>query len=116
MDRKLAATELATLLGTLAHPIRIRIIEELRGREMDVTSIQEALGERQSKISQHLSILKSQKYLTERRDGRRIFYQLTDEDLPDWLIEGLNIIHHNIDVNKKIKKAIMKAKKTWEKK
>ena len=67
MDRKLAADELATFLATLGHPLRIRIIEELRGKELDVTSIYEALKEKQSKVSQQLSILRSQKMIVERK-------------------------------------------------
>lgn len=41
--RAIVAKELAGVLGVLAHPQRIRIIEELRNGERDVTSIQAAL-------------------------------------------------------------------------
>ncbi len=116
MYRKLAATELAHFLGTLSHPLRVRIIEELKGQELDVSTIQEILQERQSKISQHLSILRSQKILTERRDGRRILYKLKNENLRHWLIDGLDLIKSTIEDNEKISKAILNAKKTWKKK
>lgn len=42
--RLLVTKELADLLGVLAHPHRIRIIEELRASERDVNSLQEALA------------------------------------------------------------------------
>ena len=115
MDRKLAADELATFLATLGHPLRIRIIEELRGKELDVTSIYEALKEKQSKVSQQLSILRTQKMIVERREGRRIFYKIANEALPDWLLDGLNIIQDHFEENKKIKNAIKNAKKIWQK-
>ena len=42
--RVLVANELAEMLGVLAHPNRILIIEELRDGEHDVNSLQAVLG------------------------------------------------------------------------
>lgn len=113
MYRKIAAEHLANFLGILAHPIRIRIVEELREGELDVSSLQHVLKEPQSKISQNLSILKAQKIISERREGRRVFYRLSHMTLPEWLIEGLNIVQAKMKEEKKLNQAIESAKKTW---
>jgi DNA-binding transcriptional ArsR family regulator len=115
MQRKIAADELSKLLGVLAHPTRVRIIEELRNGELDVSTLQHRLEERQSKISQHLSVLKTQKLLVERREGRHIFYQLAHASLPGWLVEGLQILKASFDQSHRIKKALVCAEKKWEK-
>ena len=43
-QQSLASREMASLLGVLAHPHRIRIVEELRAGELDVNSLQSILG------------------------------------------------------------------------
>lgn len=113
MYRKIAAQELANFLGTISHPTRIRIIEELRNGELDVSTLQTKLGEAQSKISQNLSLLKAQKLVHERKDGRRVFYTLTLPELAKWLIEGLNLIEKKTSGEKELARAISSAKKKW---
>lgn len=113
MYRKIAAEELSSFLSILAHPVRIRIVEELRKGEMDVSSLQSILEEPQAKISQNLSILKSKKIIMERRDGRRVYYHLTDNSLPEWLIKGLIIVQAQMHNEVKLTKVIENAKKLW---
>lgn len=84
--RVLVTKELAELFGALSHPHRIRIIEELRDGEHDVNSLQEALGISHSGVSQHLMVLRANRLVSERREGRRVFYQLRQPDLAAWLL------------------------------
>lgn len=72
--RLLAATELAEFLRALAHPRRIQILEELRSDERDVASLAQATDLAHSSVSQHLMVLRSHRVVTERREGRRVFY------------------------------------------
>jgi DNA-binding transcriptional ArsR family regulator len=115
MYRKIAAQELADFLGTISHPIRIRIIEELKDGELDVSSLQKILTENQSRISQNLSLLKAQRLVLERKEGRRVYYRLAQPVLAEWLIKGLDIISMKADTEKMLSKAILSAKKKWGK-
>jgi DNA-binding transcriptional ArsR family regulator len=114
MYRKIAAQELANFLGSISNPTRIRIIEELRNGELDVSTLQMKLNEAQSKISQNLSVLKAQKVVHERKEGRRVFYSLTVPQLAKWLTDGLVLIEEKTTGEKELIRAIHSAKKKWE--
>ena len=68
----------AHLLALLAHPIRLQIVERLRHGEVCVCDMQAALGQRQAYVSQHLMALRAAGLVTRRKDGLRVYYQLSD--------------------------------------
>jgi DNA-binding transcriptional ArsR family regulator len=113
MYRKVAAVELACFLGTISHFERIRIIEELRGSELDVSALQKRLEIAQSSVSRHLSILKAHRIVNERKEGRRVYYHLSVPELATWLIAGLDIINEKSMENVSLSKAFASAKKRW---
>src|SRR5260370_39295740 len=85
----LVTKELADLLGVLAHPHRIRIIEELREAERDVNTLQAALGISHSGVSQHLSVLRAHRLVAERRGGGHGFYHLREAKAGPRAVEGV---------------------------
>lgn len=91
-SRQLVARELAEVLKVAAHPDRIRLIEELRGGEMDVNSLAEALELPGPRVSQHLSLLRLHRIVEERRDGRHHYYHLVQPEFARWLVEGLEFV------------------------
>lgn len=90
--RTLVARQLARLFSLLSHPVRIRIIAELRNGELCVNSLQEALGISHSGVSQHLALLRSHKLIREHREGRRVFYRLVNPRMAAWLVGGIPFI------------------------
>ena len=67
----------AGILKSLAHPMRIAILNLLEGgRKMTVTEIHEVLGMEQAAASHHLGILKDKGVLCSRRDGKNTWYFL----------------------------------------
>jgi DNA-binding transcriptional ArsR family regulator len=113
MYRKIAALELANFLGVIAHPERIRIIEELQGDELDVSTIQSRLGLAQASVSRHLALLKAQAIVVERKEGRRVFYHLSVPLLAKWLIAGLDIVGEKSQKEMAISQALSSAKELW---
>ena len=111
--RAIVAKELASLLGVLAHPQRIRIIEELRNGERDVTSIQAALEISHSGVSQHLMQLRAHRLVAERREGRQVFYHLRQPDLARWLTEAMRFIELESVEAEQLRKAIKKTRADW---
>ena len=95
-ERQLVAKELAEVLRVIAHPDRIRIIEELRAGECDVNSLIEALELPGPRVSQHLGLMRLHRILAERRDGRRHFYSLVHPEIAVWIVEGLSFIEGRI--------------------
>lgn len=111
--RTLVTKELAELLGALAHPHRIRIIEELRDGEHDVNSLREALGISHSGASQHLMVLRANRLVAERRAGRRVFYQLRQPDLARWLLEATRFLEKGTAEADLLRRAIGKTRRQW---
>ena len=111
--RVLVAKELGALLGVLSHPLRIRIVEELRDAERDVNSLQDSLGISHSGVSQHLMSLRSHRLVSERREGRRVFYQLRQPDIAVWLMDAVRFLEQETTAAIELQKAIKKTRKVW---
>ncbi len=76
------------LLKAVAHPVRIRILEELTKGVKCVSDMEEFLEISQPNISQHLSLLRHYGVIDYYVDGRLRCYFLKDPIVPD-LIELL---------------------------
>jgi len=67
------------ILKMLAHPQRLRIIEILeREQEVPVYALIEETGFPQAVISQHLNQMRRIGLLTARRQGKEVWYSITD--------------------------------------
>lgn len=91
-SRYVIAKELAVIFKVIAHPDRIRLIEELRAEECDVNSLAERLDLPGPRVSQHLSMMRAHRIVEERRDGRRHLYHLIQPEIAAWIVEGLSFI------------------------
>lgn len=78
----------------LSEPIRIRVIELLRQRELCVCDLCNALEISQSKLSFHLKNLKEANLVHARQEGRWIYYSLNLHQF-QVLEEYLADIHNN---------------------
>ncbi|WP_378953541.1 ArsR/SmtB family transcription factor [Pelosinus sp. sgz500959] len=73
-------TELAEILKTLAHPVRLCIVKGLIEKgECNVTHMQHCLAMPQSTVSQHLQKLKSANIIIGVRNGLEINYKICDQ-------------------------------------
>ena len=69
--------KVAFVLKTIAHPLRIGIVELLTFNErLSVNEICANLGSEQSLTSHHLSNMKLKGILSCRRDGKNMYYSL----------------------------------------
>ncbi len=71
----------ADFFKALAHPLRIRILEILRGGPLSVGQLQEALGVPPSSVSQQLAVLRSRGIVSTERRGTTVIYAVRDPDL-----------------------------------
>lgn len=94
--RQVVAKELAEIFKLIAHPDRVRLIEELRAGEKDVNSLADALELPAPRVSQHLSLMRAHRIVEERRDGRRHFYHLIQPEIADWIVDGLDFVEGRI--------------------
>ena len=112
-SRSFVTREMAELLGVLAHPHRVRIVEELRAGEMDVNSLQAILEVSHSRVSQHLSVLRSQRVVLERRSGRYVFYRLRQAALAKWLLDGFEFLPTEVQEAQEMRDAVEKTREIW---
>lgn len=71
----------AELLKALAHPRRLEIVHLLREQELPVSDIHTMLDLPQANISQHLMVLRDAGVVITRRDGKHIFYKLSNKNI-----------------------------------
>jgi len=88
--------EVVTIAKALSDENRLRILAILEGRELCVCQVIELLDLAPSTVSKHLSILKQARLIDGRKQGRWMYYQLADEDVPPvakgaigWALNGL---------------------------
>jgi DNA-binding transcriptional ArsR family regulator len=110
-NRLVVARELSEIFKVLAHPDRIRIIEELGRNEQDVNSLVERLDLPGPRVSQHLGLMRAHRIVEERRDGRHHYYHLIQPEIAAWIIEGLEFVEGRLGGVSK--SAINTARKLW---
>ncbi len=71
----------ADFLKSLAHPVRLEIIEHLKTGEASVGEMVKKLGVEQSSLSKHLALLKQAGILTSRQEKVMVFYSIRDRDI-----------------------------------
>jgi len=88
--------EFLSITRALADPTRVRALLALREGELCVCQITELLGLAPSTISKHLAILHQAGLVTQRREGRWIYYALPGRHAPaavrkalDWVVMTL---------------------------
>ena len=80
--------DLADLYKVFGDYSRIRIMYVLRQEEMCVQDIADTLDMTQSAVSHQLKILKQNKLVSARREGKSIFYSLADHHVSSILDMG----------------------------
>ena len=87
--------ELADFYKVFGDATRIKILCVLLRSEMCVCDLAEMLGMTQSAISHQLRILKQNKLVKSRREGKSIFYSLADGHVRTIINQGLEHIEED---------------------
>jgi ArsR family transcriptional regulator len=78
IDMNAKSEEAAAFLKALSHGGRLMILCHLAGGEKSVTELEGLLGTRQAAVSQQLARLRFEGLVSSRRDGKAIFYSVSD--------------------------------------
>ena len=111
--RAVISSELARLFAVLSNPNRVRIVEELNTRELSVNDLQDLLGVTHAAVSQQLAVLRTNRIVSERREGRHVYYHLKDPALAPWVLSGISFISPDHREMQEMTNAIEKAKESW---
>ncbi|HOP62123.1 MAG TPA: metalloregulator ArsR/SmtB family transcription factor [Spirochaetota bacterium] len=85
----------AEFCSVLSNEKRLRIMWLLQGGEHSVSDIAETLGISMTNVSQHLKVLKNQGAVAERKEGKLVYYRITNRKF----IEGCRLIRQGIIEN-----------------
>ena len=89
----------AEFFKALAHPLRIRVIDELRSGERGVNELSGELGVEQSTLSQQLAVLRARNIVAGRKEGSSVLYSVRDPVIFDLLDVARRIFNnHLVDV------------------
>lgn len=66
------------VLKALAHPVRLQILDALRGAPECVCHLETMLGQRQAYVSQQLARLREADLVVDEKDGLNVFYRVKD--------------------------------------
>ena len=84
------------LFRALAHPTRIRILEQLAAGESTVQDLTAALDLPQPIVSQHLAALRARHVVTVRREGQMAHYALRSPLIADLLRVSREFLNHQL--------------------
>ena len=82
--------DLADLFKVFGDSTRLRIMVTLSAAELSVMEIAEGLGMEQSTISHQLRVLRQNKLVRARRDGKQMYYSLADDHVKKIIEMGLD--------------------------
>jgi DNA-binding transcriptional ArsR family regulator len=83
--------QLLTLAQALADPLRLVILQQLMEGPATVSELQSLTGESQSKVSNHLALLRERDLVRATREGRQMIYTLRDASVGQ-LVESLTVV------------------------
>ena len=90
-----AALDLAEMFRLLSDPGRLRLIAALLGAdELCVCDLSEATGLTQTACSHNLRLLRAQRLVRYRKQGRNVYYTLDDEHIRVLLEVALQHVTH----------------------
>ena len=76
----LAATKASGLLKVLANPDRLLLLCQLSQGERCVSELEDLLSIQQPTLSQQLGVLREQRLVDTRREGKQIFYSIVSKE------------------------------------
>jgi DNA-binding transcriptional ArsR family regulator len=95
-EKRAGMYDLMAVTKALADENRVRLLAALEGGELCVCQLIELIGLAPSTVSKHLSILRGARLIEGRKNGRWMYYRLTDEEAPTaaktalaWLLAAL---------------------------
>ena len=92
----------AEICTTFSNPIRLEILDLLRGGELSVSDLVKKTGLTQANISQHLSIMKNKGIVNPSRKGKNIFYALSNPKIVRAFDIIREILRERLKGNKKL--------------
>ena len=90
--------QLAEMFRLMSDPSRLRIILSCLTEQVSVSDMANRLGLTPSLVSHHLRLLRAARLLQAERQGRQVFYQVTDEHVRRMLGNMVDHVAEDYDI------------------
>jgi len=89
----------ADIIKAAAHPLRLAILDGLRGGERCVCEITKEVGAERSNVSRHLALMTRAGLLSNRKDGLQVYYTLRTPCIVDFILCVGNCLKQQLKEN-----------------
>lgn len=95
---------------SLGHPFRLQIVDHLKRGETSASDLLADLDISKGSLSKHMSLLLHGGIVESRREGRKVFYRLTDPEIHRACAIMRSILYRRLKQGEKLALAIKTAK------
>jgi ArsR family transcriptional regulator len=85
-----AAAHVAELFRTFSDTSRVRIISAIVEKEVNTSALAKLVGVTESAISHHMRGLRQMRIVRARREGKEVYYSVTDPHIIALFKQGVN--------------------------
>jgi ArsR family transcriptional regulator, virulence genes transcriptional regulator len=93
----------------LGHPLRLAIVNRLRDQETSAADLLEELEMSKANLSKHMALLTRSGIVDSRREGRQLYYRLTDPEIHQACAIMRSILYRRLKAGEKLASAIHAA-------
>ena len=104
-EKQLLFEKQAEIVKSIAHPLRIAILDFLRNGEQCVCDIAKHIGSERSNVSRHLSVMVKAGALGSRKDGLKVIYELKTPCILEFFSCVIGVLKQQAKENEKLLKA-----------
>jgi len=90
----------------LGHPLRLAIVDRLKDEETSASDLIAELGLSKANLSKHMALLTHGGIVESRREGRLVFYRLTDPEIHQACAIMRSILYRRLKEGEKLASAI----------
>ena len=94
----------AEVSKTMAHPLRLAILHNLKNGEKTVNELTEITGASQSNVSQHLAIMRQRQIVKTRKAGQNIYYRVSSPKISQACDMMREVLIEQLDLKQEIAK------------
>ena len=105
-NKQLLYEKQAEVAKSMAHPIRMAILDFLKDGDQCVCDIAEFAGSERSNVSKHLAILVNAGLLEYRKEGLKVIYKLKCKCVTDFFACAFDLIKQQAEENERLLRAL----------
>ena len=105
-QKKMLFEKQAEIAKSIAHPLRIAIVDFLKDGEQCVCDIAEYVGSERSNVSRHLSVMVNAGLLESRKEGLKVIYRLKCTCIVDFFSCVTRVLKQQIKDSERLLKVL----------